>query len=65
MLGARRAGITTMILPRRNEKDLEDVPDSVRAEMHFIFVDTMDEVLEHALEPRQQEEAQPLRAGAL
>jgi hypothetical protein len=33
--------------------------------MQFIFVDTMDEVLEHALEPRQQEETQPLRAGAL
>jgi len=53
VLGARRAGITTIILPKRNEKDLEDVPDSVRAEMQFIFVDTMDEVLEHAFEPRQ------------
>jgi len=53
VLGARRAGITTVILPKRNEKDLEDVPDSVRAEMQFIFVDTMDEVLEHAFEPRQ------------
>ena len=53
VLGARRAGITTIILPKRNEKDLEDVPDSVRAEMQFIFVDTMDEVLEHAFEPCQ------------
>ena len=62
VLGARRAGITTIILPKRNQKDLEDVPDSVRAEMQFIFVDTMDEVLEHALEPRQQQESQPRRA---
>jgi ATP-dependent Lon protease len=53
VLGARRAGVTRVILPRRNEKDLEDVPDSVRSEMHFIYVDTMDEVLEHALEPRE------------
>jgi ATP-dependent Lon protease len=65
VLGARRAGITTIILPKRNEKDLEDVPDSVRAEMQFIFIDTMDDVLEHAFEPRQQEETQPSRAGAL
>jgi ATP-dependent Lon protease len=62
VLGARRAGVTRVILPRRNEKDLEDIPDSVRAEMHFIYVDTMDEVLEHALEPH--ETAPQLRAAA-
>jgi len=65
VLGARRAGITTIILPKRNEKDLEDVPDSVRAEMQFLFVDTIDEVLEHALEPRQPQESQPRRAAAV
>jgi ATP-dependent Lon protease len=62
VLGARRAGINTIILPRRNEKDLEDLPETVRAEMHFIFVDTIDEVLAHALEPRDQ--SQQLRAAA-
>jgi ATP-dependent Lon protease len=51
VLGARRAGISTVILPKRNQKDLEDVPDEIRKEMRFIFVDTIDEVLEHALEP--------------
>ncbi len=35
---------------KRNEKDLEDVPEKVRQEMTFDFVDTIDEVLEHALE---------------
>jgi ATP-dependent Lon protease len=65
VLGARRAGITTIILPKRNQKDLEDVPDSVRAEMQFLFVDTMDEVLQQALEPRQQEESQPRRAAVV
>ena len=54
VLAAQRAGITTVILPKRNEKDLEDVPDSVRQEMTFVFVDTIDEVLEHALEPKQE-----------
>jgi ATP-dependent Lon protease len=51
VLAARRAGVTTIILPRRNEKDLEDVPESVRKELTFHFVDTIGEVLELALEP--------------
>jgi len=54
VLGARRAGITTVILPKRNATDLEDVPEPVRKEMRFVFVDTMDDVLEHALEPAAQ-----------
>jgi len=49
VLAARRAGIKTVILPRRNESDLEDIPPEVRAEMEAIFVDTVDEVLKHAL----------------
>lgn len=59
VLGARRAGINTIIMPQRNEKDLEDIPENVRKEMHFIFVDTIDDVLEHALAP-----SEPLRAAA-
>jgi ATP-dependent Lon protease len=51
VLAARRAGITTVILPKRNEKDLEDVPANVRQEVQFRFVETMDEVLDLALEP--------------
>ncbi len=51
VLAAKRAGIDTVILPKRNEKDLEDVPEKVRQEMTFEFVDTIDEVLERALEP--------------
>ncbi len=50
VLAARRAGVTTVILPQRNEKDLEDVPPQVREEMQFRFVESIDEVLEHALE---------------
>ena len=51
VLAARRAGITTVILPKRNEKDMEDVPANVRQEIQFRFVETMDEVLDIALEP--------------
>jgi ATP-dependent Lon protease len=51
VLAAKRAGITTVVLPRLNEKDLEDIPETVRQEMHFEFVDTIAEALERALEP--------------
>ena len=48
-LAARRAGVKTVILPKRNEKDLEDVPVKVREEMEFHFVENIDEVLDLAL----------------
>ena len=48
-LAARRAGVKTVILPKRNEKDLEDVPPNVREEMEFRFVENVDEVLDVAL----------------
>lgn len=51
VLAARRAGVTTIILPQRNEKDLEDVPANVQQELKFHFVETIDEVLDIALEP--------------
>ena len=49
VLAARRAGIKTIILPKRNERDLEDIPAEVRAELTFKFVETVDEVLNLAL----------------
>jgi ATP-dependent Lon protease len=60
VLAARRAGIKTVILPRRNESDLEDIPPEVRSEMETIFVDTVDEVLKHAL----RDPIQPIAAEA-
>jgi ATP-dependent Lon protease len=52
ILAAHRAGLKTIILPRRNEIDLEDLPDDVRQAMTFKPVDTVDEVLEAALEAK-------------
>ncbi|MFN8441981.1 MAG: endopeptidase La [Caldilineaceae bacterium] len=49
ILAAARYGLTTVILPRRNEADLDDVPETVRNDMKFILVDTVDEVLDAAL----------------
>ncbi len=51
VLAAHRAGLNTVILPKRNEKDLEDVPAEVRDSMSFILVDRIDEALEAALKP--------------
>ncbi|UOQ47268.1 endopeptidase La [Gracilibacillus caseinilyticus] len=48
-LSAHRAGITTIIMPADNRKDLEDIPDSVREGLTFIPVDHLDTVLEYAL----------------
>src|SRR5216684_4219801 len=59
VLAARRAGIKTIILPRRNERDLEDIPKEVRNELEMIFVDTVDEVLSHALRDGAAVQAQP------
>jgi ATP-dependent Lon protease len=52
VLAAHRAGIETVILPRQNERDLEDVPAELRREMRFVPVDMAEEVLARALEPR-------------
>jgi len=51
LLAAHRAGITTVLLPKRNEPDLDDVPESVRNELTVHLVSDVREVLELALEP--------------
>ena len=54
VLAAHRAGIRRMILPWKNEKDLEETPQEVRDEMDFIFVREMTEVLENTLKPKEE-----------
>jgi len=51
VLAASRNGLCTVILPKRNEFDLEDVPESVRATMQFIFAERVDDVVAAALTP--------------
>ncbi|TGB04139.1 endopeptidase La [Halobacillus salinus] len=48
-LSAHRAGLTKVIIPSENEKDLEDIPDSIKEGLTFVPVKHLDEVLEHAL----------------
>ncbi len=50
VLAARRAGIPTVIIPERNEKDLVDVPDYAKEHLEFVAVDKVEEVFRVALE---------------
>jgi ATP-dependent Lon protease len=51
VLAAHRTGIGSVILPSRNERDVEEVPEELRRQLRFIFVDDAEEVLRHALTP--------------
>ena len=51
VLGAHRAGITNIILPKDNEADMEDIPEEVRSQLSFHCVSTLDEVFDIALLP--------------
>ena len=65
VLAARRAGVKTVILPGRNEKNLvEDVPQEAREGMTFHLVDSVDQVLALALESAQVP-AEPAHTGLL
>ena len=48
-LAALRAGITTVMLPKRNEKDLEDVPADAKAKLHFVFLDKVEDAVKAAI----------------
>ena len=49
VLAARNAGVKHVILPGKNEKDLEEIPDNVKKELTFHFVNQMDEVIKLSL----------------
>ena len=59
ILAARRAGIRRVILPKANQKDLKEVPEQVRSDMSFIFVDTIEEVLPAAFQEKRAKEDHP------
>jgi len=51
VLAGHRIGLRTIIMPKQNEQDLDDVPDEIKKSMKFVFVETMEDVLKAALEP--------------
>ena len=49
VLAAHRAGITTVILPKENEADIEEIPSKVRRRIRLVLVESLDEILKEAL----------------
>jgi ATP-dependent Lon protease len=67
VVAAVRAGIARVLLPARNRKDFDDIPDEVRKIMSFVWLETVNDAVRAALEPRQAEdaaEAAPARAAS-
>jgi ATP-dependent Lon protease len=62
ILAAARVGIDTVILPKRNEPDLDDIPEEIREKMHFVFAERVDDVFANALGDHHRG-AQELKAG--
>jgi ATP-dependent Lon protease len=58
-LAAQRAGINRLIIPRRNERDIDDIPEALRRKMKFTLVDSVDEVLDAALQKRARRSPPP------
>jgi ATP-dependent Lon protease len=64
VLAAHRNGLTTVILPKRNEQDIDDVPDEIRQSMKFIFAESVEDVIDAALEkakPVKKQADKPLK----
>jgi ATP-dependent Lon protease len=63
VLAAHRFGLKSVILPKYNEADLEDIPEEVRREVQFVFAETVDDVLQAALEPAVQDVEQKQKSN--
>jgi len=65
VLGAHRAGIKVIVLPKENEADIEDIPEEVRSQLSFHPVETLEEVLKIALVPEKDTEASEEKKEAM
>jgi ATP-dependent Lon protease len=64
VLAAHRIGLKTIVLPARNEPDLEELPDEVRNSLKFVFCETVDDVLKAALEAPPKKRSKPRKRKA-
>jgi ATP-dependent Lon protease len=58
VLAALRAGITTVLLPERNQKELEEIPEDARRQLRFVWLATVDDALREALSVKPEPAAQ-------
>jgi ATP-dependent Lon protease len=63
VLAAHRAGLRTVIMPKRNAKDLIDVPKRARSELQIVLVEHIDQVLDVALNPAPARSTTPRKGG--
>jgi ATP-dependent Lon protease len=63
ILAAHLSGAQLVIIPRKNEKDLRDIPDEIRKQLKIVLVDSMEQVLEHALRRKPKPLAAPKAQG--
>jgi ATP-dependent Lon protease len=63
VVAAARAGITRVMLPARNRKDFEEIPEEVRASVQFVWLDLVDEAISAALQPPAGRAGEPRRTG--
>ncbi len=64
MVAAARAGIKRVLLPARNRKDYDDIPEEARKQLEFVWLERVDDAVEAALEPKPAEEVPPRRAAS-
>ena len=64
VLAAHRVGLKTVLLPRRNQKDLVEISKKARSDLQIVSVDHMDQVIEVALKPPRPKKTRPKRAAS-
>ena len=64
IIAAHRAGIKRVMLPARNRKDFEDIPEEVRGELEFVWLERVDEAIAAALEPKVESAPESKPPGA-
>ena len=52
IIAGHRAGLTTIIIPKENKKDMEDIPANIKKDIKFVFADNLDPVLSQALKSK-------------
>lgn len=62
ILAAHRAGLTRIIMPARNEHDLEEIPEDIREQITFVFVTSIDEVLQEVFPKKKKRTTPPARS---